>query len=353
VQITLSELAALVGGQFSAPEPHPVITGVGSVSDAGPGDITFFSNSRYLGALKTSAAAAAFVPLDFTESIRPIPVRVENPSVAFAVAASRFAPPPVVFEKGIHPSAVISPDAQIGTGVSIGPCVVIEPGASVGDRTVIGAGSYIGHEARIGQDTLLYPNVVVRERCLLGDRVIIHSGTVIGSDGFGFEVVNGRHKKIPQTGIVQIDNDVEVGANVTIDRARFGKTWIQEGAKLDNLVQIAHNVVIGKHALIVAQVGISGSSTVGDYAILAGQVGVAGHLRIGAQAIVGAQSGVTKDVPAGEKWFGYPAAPMKEMKERLAYLSRLARLAGQVKDLEARLSALENGATPPADETKQ
>ena len=314
------------------------ITGAASVSEAQEGDITFFGNTKYLPALRASRATCALVPEGFAESIASIPIQVANPSLAFSQVVERFAPAPVTFEPGIHPSASIAPGAQIGAGVSIAPHAVIEAGAVIGDHTVIGANTYLGHEAKIGAHCHIYPNVSIRERCTLGNRVIIHNGAVIGSDGFGYEMAQGRYVKIPQTGIVQIDDDVEIGANTTIDRARFGRTWIGEGTKIDNLVQIGHNVVIGKHTVICAQTGVSGSSKIGNYVTLAGQVGLVGHIEIGDQAVVAAQSGVSKDIPAKEMWWGYPAGPIKEKKELVAYISRLPKLAERVKRLEKKAS---------------
>jgi UDP-3-O-[3-hydroxymyristoyl] glucosamine N-acyltransferase len=335
VEFTVYELAALVGGQFaSEPAASTRIRGAAAIADAGEGDVTFFGNAKYLPQLKASRAAAALVPLDFSESIPPIAIRVENPSLAFARLLERFAPAPVVFAPGIHPSAVIAPGAVVGENVSIQPFVVIEEGARVGANSIIGAHSYVGHEAVIGPDCQLAPRVTVGARCIVGSRVIIHSGAVLGSDGFGFEFSQGRHVKIPQTGTVQIDDDVEIGANVAIDRARFGRTWIGEGTKIDNLVQIAHNVVIGKHCLLVSQAGVSGSTRLGNYVTLAGQVGVVGHIEIGDQAIVAAQSGVSKSIGPKEVVFGSPALPMREAKERLAYLGRLSKLFDRVKRLE-------------------
>src|SRR5207244_13101542 len=201
--------------------------------------------------------------------------------------------------------AIVDPSAELGEGVSIQPYVVIEPRVCIGDNTVVGAGTYVGHETTIGPGCLIYPNVTIRERTRIGARVIIHSGAVIGADGFGFEFVEGRYRKIPQIGIVQIDDDAEIGANTTIDRARFGRTWIQEGVKIDNLVQIAHNVTIGKHSVIAAQTGISGSTRVGEKVMIEGQVGVIGHLTIDDHRIIAAQSGISKDLPGGA-WFGSP-----------------------------------------------
>ena len=335
LQITVQELAALVGGQFvSGADGDRTIRGAASLIDAGEGHCTFFGNARYLPQLKASRATAALVPHDFAETISPIAIRVENPSLAFARVLEKFAPEPVRFAPGVHPTAIVGRDVVLGENVSIQPYAVIEAGARLGANTVLGAHAYIGHAASIGADCQLAPRVTIGARCVLGSRIIIHSGAVLGSDGFGFEFSGGRHVKIPQTGIVQIDDDVEIGANVTIDRARFGRTWIQEGTKIDNLVQIAHNVVIGKHCLIVSQAGISGSTRLGNYVTLAGQVGVVGHIEIGDQTIVAAQSGVSKSVGAQQVVFGYPAMPLREAKEQLAHIGRLPKLYARVKKLE-------------------
>ena len=338
MKATLRDIAALINGSVDASQVDLPITGLASVSDSGEGDLTFYGNPRYLGALKAAKATAALVPLDFAEEIPAIQVRVENPSLAFAKVLEHFRPPAVTYPPGIHPSAVIATDAFIGENVSIQACAVIESGAKVGANSIVGAHVYLGHNAVIGENCHIYPNVTIRENSLLGDRVIIHSGTVIGSDGFGYETQGGKHLKIPQIGIVQIDNDVEIGANTAIDRARFGRTWIQEGTKIDNLVQIAHNVVVGKHSIIVSQVGISGSTRLGSYVTLAGQVGVVGHIQIGDQVIVGAKSGVSKSIPSGQRWYGIPAGPAEDYKVRLGYVGRLKRLYERVKHLESLLS---------------
>lgn len=339
MKVALSEIAALIKGIVEERQAQNLITGVASVAEAGPGDITFFGNPKYLPALKRSQASAALVPLDFQEPIAAIPVRVENPSLAFAKIIEQFRPPAVSYSAGIHPSAVVSTAAQIGEGACVQANAVIESGARVGAKSVIGANVYIGHNACVGADCHIYPNVTVRENCLVGDRVIIHSGTVIGSDGFGYETQGGKHIKIPQVGIVQIDDDVEIGANTTIDRARFGRTWIQEGVKIDNLVQIAHNVVVGKHSILVSQVGISGSTRLGNYVTLAGQVGVVGHIELGDQVIVGAKSGVSKSIPSGQRWYGIPAAPAEDYKVKVGYVGRLKKLFERVKRLETLLES--------------
>lgn len=334
MNITVEELASLIGG-YVAPEAHGMrITGAASIADAGEGQITFFGNARYLAALKRSRASAALVPLDFAGEIPAALVRVQNPSLAFAQLLEKFAPVPVVHLPGIHPTAVIGENVSLGENVSIQPYAVIESGVQIGAHTFVGAHSFIGQDSQLGADCQIHPQVTLRERTLLGARVTIHSGTVIGSDGFGYEFSQGAHRKIPQIGCVQIDDDVEIGANVAIDRARFGRTWIQAGTKIDNLVQIAHNVTIGKHCILVSQVGISGSTRLGNYVTLAGQVGLVGHIEIGDAAIIGAKSGVSKNVPGKEHWFGIPAVPEETFKLRLAYTNRLEKLNARVKRLE-------------------
>jgi len=330
----LLELADLMGASLKEDASDIEVTGVASLQEARSGDITFFGNPRYLSQLRQSAASAVIVPLDCQEQITPVLLRVANPSTAFAVAVAAFAPPELLPERGIHSTAVVSSKVNLGVGISIGPNVVIEADVKIGAGSVIGAGTYIGHGTHLGEGCHIHQNVTIRERCRLGNRVIIQSGVVIGSCGFGYEFQDGRHQKIPQTGIVEIGDDVEIGANTTVDRARFGRTVIGAGTKIDNLVQIAHNVQIGTHSIICSQVGISGSTKVGSYVTLAGQVGLAGHLEIGDKAILGAQSGVSKNVPPGSLLIGAPAKPIKQWKESNFYISQLHKLYDRVKSLE-------------------
>lgn len=334
---TLEELAQISGGELRG-DPHQRITGAASLAEATEGEITFFADRRYMPLLRKTRASAAFVPLDFSADVPIAQLRVAQPAKAFEQVVLKLAPQPVQFSPGIHPTAVVAPDARIGAGVSIQAHAVIESGAVIGDRTIIGAGSYIGHGTSIGDQTLIYPRVTIRERIVIGSRVIIHSGAVIGADGFGFEFTDGVHKKVPQLGIVQIDDDVEIGANTAIDRARFGRTWIKRGAKIDNLVQIAHNVIVGEHTVIAAQTGFSGSGRVGDYVMIGGQVGVNGHIEIGDRNIIGGQTGVTGNLPPnGGTWWSTPATPLKEVKQQLVWLHRLGELFKRVKALEQRL----------------
>jgi UDP-3-O-[3-hydroxymyristoyl] glucosamine N-acyltransferase len=335
VSFTLQELASMSGGELVG-DPKLKITGAASLTEATSGEISFFANRKYISLLRKTRASAIFVPPDFAEPVAAAQVRVSNPTKAFEQVLLKFAPKPVTFAPGIHPSATVGPDVRLGERVSIRHHAVIEDGSKIGDDTIIGAGSYIGHEATIGSDCLIYPLVTIRERSRIGSRVIIHSGAVIGADGFGFEMVDGRQQKIQQLGIVQIDDDVEIGANTTVDRARFGRTWIQRGVKIDNLVQIAHNVVIGKNSVIVAQTGISGSTRVGERVTMAGQVGIVGHVEIADGTIIAAQSGISKSIPGGV-WFGYPAVPLAEAKQQIAWIHRLGKLFARVKEIEKKL----------------
>jgi UDP-3-O-[3-hydroxymyristoyl] glucosamine N-acyltransferase len=335
VTFTLQEVTKLSGGELIG-DPKLQITGAASLGEATPGEISFFVNRKYIQLLRKTRASAIFVPPDFAESINAAQVRVSSPSKAFEQVVLKFAPKPVTFVPGIHPTAVIDPSVQLGKRVSIQPLAVIEAGTIIGDETIVGAGSYIGHGTVIGSACHIYPQVTVRERSKIGSRVIIHSGAVIGADGFGFEMIDARQQKIQQLGIVQIDDDVEIGANTTVDRARFGRTWIQQGVKIDNLVQIAHNVVIGKNSVIVAQTGISGSTRVGERVMMGGQVGVVGHLEIGDETAIGAQSGISKSTPGGV-WFGSPAVPLAEAKQQIAWIHRLGKLFARVKAIEKKL----------------
>lgn len=337
----IEEIVALTGGRLLDPAAAGTrISGAASVFDAAAGDVTFLGNVRYLAALRLTKATAALVPLDFPEQIPALRIAVESPSLAFSKVLEHFAPAPVVYQPGVHSTAIVGKNVEIGAGVSVQPYAILEDGVKIGADTVIGAHVFVGRDSQLGAACMIYPQVVIRERSLLGSRVTIHSGVVIGSDGFGFELADGRRAKVPQIGIVQIDDDVEIGANTTIDRARFGRTWIQKGTKIDNQVQIAHNVVIGEHSIIVAQVGISGSVKLGNYVTLAGQSGVAGHIVIGDQAVVAGGSGVTKNIKSKSVVWGFPATDIKVAKERVVKLNRLGKLYDRVEALERALEQL-------------
>src|SRR5437867_10771517 len=306
------------GGELVG-DPKLNITGAASLADASSGEISFFANRKYLGLLRKTRASAVFVPPDFGETLAAAQVRVSNPTKAFEQVVLTFAPKPITFAPGIHPSAIVGSGVRLGERVSIQPHAVIEDGSKIGDDTIIGAGSYIGHETTIGSACLIYPLVTIRERSRIGSRVILHSGAVIGADGFGFEMIDGRQQKIQQLGIVQIDDDVEICANTTIDRARFGRTWLQQGVKIDNLVQIAHNVVIGKNSVVAAQVGVAGSVRIGERVMIGGQVGIIGHIEIGDATMIGAQTGVSKSLKGGI-WWATPSVPLDEAKEQIAWV---------------------------------
>jgi UDP-3-O-[3-hydroxymyristoyl] glucosamine N-acyltransferase len=339
--LTATEIANLVAGRLVG-QTSVAVSGVESLSQASEADVSFLGNTRYTDQVLPSQAAVVLVPEDF--DLAPPAGRAwvvcPDASDAFTKLVEHFAPPPPPAPVGIHPSAVVGAGATVADSAGIGANAVIEDGAVIGSRSVVGAGCYVGHGVCIGEDCLLHPNVTVRERCRLGHRVIIHSGTVIGSDGFGYIPGADGHTKIPQVGIVQIDDDVEIGAQVAIDRARFGKTWVKQGAKIDNLVQIAHNVVIGEHSFIIAQVGISGSTELGRGVIAAGQVGLAGHLRIGDGVTLMAKAGVAKDIPAGQTVIGSPAVPRKEFARNLFAVNSIGKLKASVKKLQQEVAEL-------------
>jgi UDP-3-O-[3-hydroxymyristoyl] glucosamine N-acyltransferase len=333
VSFTAAQIAELVGGEVIG-DPAKTVSGVSDLRTAGPEHISFLGNDRYLPAVRETGAGIVLLARDAPSDFSFTQIRVDSPNFSFVKVVDVFMPKVPSFPPGVHPSAVVDPAAQLGEGVSIQPHAVIEAGVRIGARTVVGANGYVGHESVIGEDCVIYPNCSLRERTILGCRVILHSGVVIGGDGFGFELRQGRHEKIPQLGYVQIDDDVEVGANTTIDRGRFGPTWIQEGTKIDNLVQIAHNCRVGKHCLIVSGTGLSGSTTLGNYVTLAGHVGTVGHITIGDNAIITGLSGVSKDVPAGAVMSGRRAMPMREELKLEALASRLPELFERVKKIE-------------------
>lgn len=339
----LSELVQQVGGALQG-DGEIEIRGVAGIDEAVEGEISFVANPKYAPKAAQSRASALFVSEDWEADCPAALIRSSNPDASFAQAAALFYEPAPLPDEGVHPSAVVADDVVLGKGVRVGPLCVIETGARIGANTVVFAQCYIGHQVQIGDNCRLYPQVSVREFGSIGNRTIIHNGTVVGSDGFGYSVdEEGVRTKIQQIGTVQIGDDVEIGANVAIDRARFGKTRIGNGVKVDNLVQIAHNVVIEDHAVIIAQVAIAGSTTVGSKAIMAGQSAVAGHLKIGAGAVVGGQAAVTKDVPPGEYVIGFPAIPSSKFKRQQASIALLPKLKKRLIDLEKKVATILNG----------
>ncbi|MDP2927731.1 MAG: UDP-3-O-(3-hydroxymyristoyl)glucosamine N-acyltransferase [Candidatus Omnitrophota bacterium] len=336
---TLNEIAKLIDGQVIG-NGDTLITGASGIRDAAEGDITFLANSKYSSLMDKTRAAAIITSSDAQGTAKPI-IITQNPSLAFVKIISMFTPDDAGHPSGIDYTAVMGKNVSLGKDVTIGAYSVIGDNVTLGDNVIIYAGCYIGHHTKIGSQTLIYPHVSIRERISIGSRVIIHSGAVIGSDGFGFATIKGAHHKIPQVGIVQINDDVEIGANVTIDRARFDKTVIGRGTKIDNLVQIGHNVIIGENSLIVAQVGIAGSAIIGNNVTLGGQAGLVGHITIGDNAIVTAQSGVAKSVPPDTMVSGYPARPFMTTQRVNASLQNLPKLFNLVKELKKRIQELE------------
>ena len=336
---SLLELAHILDVPYKG-DGSVVIDGVGPLETAGPTHLTFLANAKYRAKLESSRAAAVIVDPSFEDVGRPVLVS-PNPYWTMAKAAQLFYTPPVL-DPGIHPSALVSPHASVASDAALGPWVHVGAGSSIGAGTRLYGHVYVGANVTIGRDCLIYPHVTILDGSRLGDRVIIHSGTVIGSDGFGFaQDAQGRSTKIPQTGIVQIDDDVEIGANCAVDRATFGRTWIQEGVKIDNLVQIAHNVTIGRHSIIVAQVGIAGSVTLGNHVVLGGQVGIAGHLTVGDRVRIGAKSAISHSVEPGQDLLGIPAMPQKQWLRHYAAWLRLPRWQQELAALKERVRFLE------------
>jgi UDP-3-O-[3-hydroxymyristoyl] glucosamine N-acyltransferase len=336
---TLAELAEELNGHLLG-DGSIVIHDVAGIREALPGDLTFIANSRYDAYLDETRASAVICARDTRQARVPV-ILVDNPYRAFQQAVRIFRPDRDRPDPGVHPTAVVASDAVLGEGVSIGACSVIESKARLGDGAMIMAFGYVGPRAEIGAGTCLYPHVTVREDCIIGARCILHPGVVVGSDGFGFAFDQGRYHKVPQVGNVVIGDDVEIGANTTIDRATTHSTRIGDGTKVDNLVQIGHNVVIGKHCIIVAQVGISGSTELADYVTVGGQAGLVGHILVGEGAMVGAQSGVTKSVPPHTVVTGYPAVQHGLWKRLQALLQKLPQMFQRLRDVEERVQKLE------------
>ncbi|MFZ5563259.1 MAG: UDP-3-O-(3-hydroxymyristoyl)glucosamine N-acyltransferase [Thermodesulfobacteriota bacterium] len=343
MKLTLEQIAEKVGGRVLG-DPSVEISGAAPFESAGASDITLAGNAAFLKRIDDTGAGAVMVPADFTDSRRNL-VAVKNPAAAFARIRQ-------LFETdgrrpaGIDPRAVIGCDFVCGRDVSIGPGVVVGDHVTLGDRVVLYPGVFLGDHVSVQDDGLIFANTSILRGCVLGNRVTVHAGTVIGSDGFGFAPEGEAYVKIPQSGIVQIDDDVEIGAGNTIDRATFGRTWIKRGVKTDNLVHIAHNVTVGENTVIVAQVGIAGSTAVGDHVILAGQAGISGHLEIGDNAVIGPQAGIVKSVKPGQTVSGTPGMPHKQWLRVQAIAADLPSLKRRIAELEKRLADLEKQPTP-------
>ena len=338
---SVEEIAELVGGEIKG-KHEGMLTGVAGLKEAMTTDVAFLGNEKYAPQVLPSKAGVVLVPKDY--AVEPPEGRAwilcEEPSQVFNRVVKVFTPEPLQYEPGISPKAVILEGANVSHTATVQACAVISKGASIGERTVICSGVFIGEDVKIGDDCIIYPNVVIRERCILGNRVILHPGVVVGGDGFGYEPSFTGYVKVPQVGIVQLDDDVEVGANSTIDRARFGRTWVQRGTKIDNLVQIAHNVQIGTNCMIVAHTGISGSAVLGNNVIMWGQSGCSGHIHIADGTTVMAGSGVIKDTEPGAVLLGAPAMDRNEWIRRSMYTSRLGELNATVKELKKELAEL-------------
>ena len=331
MKFTVREIAEQVGGEVVG-DGGIELAGFAQADAAKPGDLTFAENEKYFRLAEKSRASAILAPEEFASEAKPV-IRVTNARVAFArVLPLLF--PQKEFAPGIHPSAVIAESAQVDNSAHIGPNCVIGKNAVIGRQAVLEANSIVGDQSSLGQAVRLFPNVTIYPQSRIGDHVRIHSGSVIGSDGYGYVFDRDHHRKIPQVGGVVIGDDVEIGANCTIDRGALGNTVIGEGTKIDNLVQIAHNVVIGNHCLLVAQNGIGGSTKVGEYTTLAGQVGVVGHIEIGPKSVVAAKAGVLNNLDGGKQYMGFPAIPDREAKRQIIALQKLPELIKRIKKLE-------------------
>ncbi|QEG29057.1 UDP-3-O-acylglucosamine N-acyltransferase [Gemmata obscuriglobus] len=339
MNVTVRQLAEWVRGEVLG-DPELAITNARTLSEAEPGDITFVESERNLHAWHNSRASAAVVPASVPVNGRPV-IRVADPLMAFADIVRHLRARPDETPRDISPGAHVHPTAKLAPGVSVGPLAVIGEGTELGENCTVHAGAIIGRFCKIGRDAIIYPHVVLYDDCVLGDRVILHAGAVIGADGFGYRTANGKHHKVPQLGWVELEDDVEIGANSTVDRGTFAPTRIGAGTKIDNLVMVGHNCQIGKHNLYCSQSGVAGSCVTGDYVVLAGQAGIADHVTIGDRAMVGAQAGVPADLPGDLHYLGTPAMPVKEMARVFASLRRLPELREELRQLKKRLDAAE------------
>ena len=331
---TTAQIAKLLGGEVVG-DANAMLKSFAPADSAQSGDLTFAENEEYFARAEQSAATAVIADKKFT-SAKKILIHVPKARIAFAKAVALFFPEQQ-FAAGIHPTAVIAATAQIDSSAHVGPHCVVGERVKIGAHSVLQAGNFIGDDSRLGDDVNLFPNVTIYPRGQIGNHVRIHANSVVGSDGYGYVQDGGIHRKVPQIGHVIIGDDVEIGSNVSIDRGALGTTTIGKGTKIDNLVHIAHNVEIGEHCLLCAQVGIAGSAKVGNYVVMGGQVGIASHLKIGNMVTVASKSGVMHNIPDGEKWLGAPAQPDREMKRQFIAIQRLPDLLKRVAELEKRL----------------
>lgn len=340
--LTIAQIAELCGGEVSG-DTTRTITGANALHDASKADLSFVSNSKASAAALTSHAGCLLVPSSFERSGPWSLIRVADPRAAFTRVLLTLYPNPRPAPQ-VHPTAVIASSATLAIDCYIGPYVVIGEETRIGRRCSIAAGSSIGNRVTIAEDTTIHPNVTIYGHAQIGARVILHSGCVIGADGFGFTLSGDHYEKFPQVGSVEIGDDVEIGANCCIDRAALGVTRIAEGTKLDNLIHVAHNCTIGRHVVIAAQAGFSGSVTVGDYAVIGGQAGVGEKATIAAKAVVGGKSGIltSQHVSAGEPVWGIPARPLRQHLKGLANVARLAGLRNEIRELKKKLAQFED-----------
>lgn len=346
---TVAELAALAGGAAQGELSH-AIEGAAGLSEAGPKDVSFLGNAKYARAAASSKAGCLFLPPSAGDLQTACKNRifVEDPQYAFSLVLGLLEATRPRVVAALSPKASLHYEAKLGPNVNIGDFTVVERRAAIGEGTWVGPQCFIGENAKIGRQCRIHPQVVIRENCVVGDRVIIQPGAVIGGDGFGFSTDKntGKHRKIPQIGNVVIQDDVEVGANVTIDRATTGSTVVGAGSKIDNLVMLAHNVRVGRDCLIVSQVGVAGSTTIGDRAILAGQAGLVGHIAIGDGAVIMAQTGIMSDVEKGQMMFGYPARPYREAMRLQVLYGKLPEIYEAIKDIKEKLGIKSKDGSP-------
>jgi UDP-3-O-[3-hydroxymyristoyl] glucosamine N-acyltransferase len=335
VKVTVQQLAELVHGHVVG-DPDLPITAARPLNEASAGDITFIEDEKHAGYLASCRAAAVVVPVSVPSKDRTV-IQVADPLTAFVAIVRHLHGRPELPAHGIDPRAAVHPTAQVGAEASIHPFASIGEGSIVGARCRLYPGAVVGRHCRLGDEVTLYPNAVLYDGTILGHRVIVHANAVLGADGFGYRLQSGRHVKVPQLGHVEVGDDVEIGACTTIDRGTFQATRIGDGTKIDNLVQVAHNCQIGRHNLLVSQMGIAGSSSTGDYVIIAGQVGIVDHVKIGDHAIIGAKAGVTKEVAPGERMLGAPATPEREQKRILMSLEKLPEIRRDIRRIKQHL----------------
>ncbi|HOG17063.1 MAG: UDP-3-O-acylglucosamine N-acyltransferase [Syntrophaceae bacterium PtaU1.Bin231] len=337
---TLEEIAGIVNGEILG-DGSVGIDGIRPLQEAGANDLSFLANPRYKHQIATTKAGAILVGRNVRADGKNLLI-VPDPYQTLGVLM-RLYYPPATREAGISPSAVVEEGAEVSAEATVLPHVYVARGARIMRRAVLHPGVYIGEEAVVGEDSILHPNVAVYRGCLIGKRVILHAGVIVGSDGFGFAAPGTGNEKIPQIGIVQIDDDVEIGANTTIDRGTFGRTWIRRGAKIDNLVQVAHNVVIGENSIVAAQTGISGSARIGKGVLVGGQAGIVGHIAVGDGSMIAARSGIHKDVPPGSVVAGAPHKPHRDWLRTEACIAKLPELRRTLAELEKRVEAMAKG----------